>query len=336
MWFKFKAESPEEVERKRSVETAITALQNGEVMPRARHRIEHHMASGAKLFSTDMTVKEHILIEECGIQPLGQVMGSCFYRIGLWNTNVSNRYTGEIYAIADAHRDARQKAVDRMKKEAALYGADGIVSVRIKSSRADYSSDLVEFTAIGTAVKVHNWEKEDLDDEPFTSELSGQEFWQLIHAGYRPVNIVFGICAYYINTDYSTRSLTSRSVWFNQGNQEVRQWTQGFYEARERAMSGMQKDIEDHGADGCVGMYVDCEIEDIEYEVNDTRYLDLLITITALGSSVKKMKRPHKAIERKPLTMLNLSNKSFVTIGGSRTDELRGSIDDEDFMNDYD
>ena len=335
MWFKFKPDSPEEIERKRRDEAAIEALKRGEILPRAKERIEHHLASGAKVFSTDMTAKEHILMEECGIEPLGQVMGSCFFRIGFWSTNLSNRYTGEVHGIADSHREARQRAVNRMKKEAALYGADGIVSVRIKSSRPDYSSDLVEFTAIGTAVKVHGWEKDDLDFEPFTSEMNGQEFWQLIHAGYRPVNIVFGICAYYVNTNQSTRSLTMRSVWFNQGNQEIHQWTQGFYEARERAMLGMQRDIEEHGADGCVGMTIDCDIEDVEYEVNDTRYVDLLITITALGSSIKKLKRPHKKIERKPLTVLNLSTKRLVTIG-SRTDELRGNIDDEGFANDYD
>lgn len=331
MWLLFKKETPEEIERKRRDEIAVEALKNGQILPRARARIEHHMASGKRLFSTDMTTKEHILIEECGIQPLGQVMGTCFYRIGLIQR--TQRMTGEVHAIAEAHRMAREQAVHRMKKEAELYGADGIVSVRIKSSKPDYSSDLIEFTAIGTAVKVNGWDKEDLADGPFTSELNGQEFWQLIHSGYRPASIVFGICSYYIYSDTNARYLTLRG--WRAANEEVRQWTQGFYEARERAMQGMQQDIEDHNADGCVGMAVDCDLEDIKYEIGNTRYLDLLITFTAIGSSIKKMKRPHKVIERKPLTVLNLSSKSFVSLG-SRTDELRGSIDDEDFMNDYD
>lgn len=331
MWLLFKKETPEEIERKRQDELAIQALKDGRILPRAKARIEHHMASGKRLFSTDMTTKEHILIEECGIQPLGQVMGTCFYRIGLIQR--TQRWTGEVHAIAEAHRMAREQAVYRMKKEAELYGADGIVSVRIKSSKPDYSSELVEFTAIGTAVKVSGWDKEDLEDGPFTSELNGQEFWQLIHAGYRPASIVFGICSYYINSDTDTRYLTVRG--WRAGNQEVRQWTYGFYEARERAIQGLQEDIIDHKADGCVGMAVDCDLEDIDYEINDTRYLDLLITFTAIGSSIRKMKRPHKVIERKPLTMLNLSSKSFVSLG-SRTDELRGSFDDEDFSSDYD
>jgi len=333
MWLLFKRDTPEDIERKRRDELSIEALKNGQVLPRAKQRIHHHVAKsleGQRFFSTDMTVKEHLLIEECGIQPLGQVMGTCFYRIGLLQR--TQRFTGEVHAIAEAHRMAREQAVFRMKKEAELYGADGIVSVRIKSSKPDYSSDLVEFTAIGTAVKVNGWEKEDLEDGPFTSELNGQEFWQLIHAGYRPASIVFGICTYYIKTDSNARWLTVRG--WRADNQEARQWTQGFYEARERAIGGMQQDIEDHNADGCVGMSVDCDLEDIEYEIGNTTYLDLRITFTAIGSSVRKMKRPHKKIERKPLAVLNLASRSFVSLG-SRTDELRGSIDD-DFDNDYD
>jgi uncharacterized protein YbjQ (UPF0145 family) len=332
MWFFFKKETEADKARKARDAAAVQALNNGEILPRAKHRIQHHMESGARLFSTDMTVKEHILIEECGIQPLGQVMGTCFYRIQ--NMNKLNRYTGEVYAIAEAHRMARAQAIYRMKKEAELYGADGIVSVRIKSSKADYNSDMVEFTAIGTAVKVHGWEPEDLENGPFTSELSGQEFWQLIHAGYRPVNVVFGICCYYVNSDYTTRGLTLNRGWFSSGNQEIHQWTRGFYDARESAIKGLQDDIAQFGADGCVGMSVDCDIDEIDYEVNDTRYLDLLITITAIGSSIKKMKRPHKEIERKPLTCLNLASKSLVSIV-SRTNELRGTIEDDDFDNDY-
>lgn len=332
MWFLFKKDTPEELARKAQDEVAVKALLNGDVLPRARHRIENHVSNGKRLFATDMTAKEHILMEECGMQPLGTVMGTCFYRIGLINR--TQRITGEVHAIAEAYRMAREQAVHRMKREAALYGADGIVSVRIKSTKPDYGSDLVEFTAIGTAVKVHGWEKEDLEGGPFTSELNGQEFWQLIHAGYRPVNIVFGICTYYINSDYTTRMLTVRG--WRAGNQEVHQWTSGFYESRERAIQGLQEDIAEHRADGCVGMSVDCDLEDIEYEINDTTYLDLLITFTAVGSSIKKMKRPHKPIERKPLTVLNLSSKSFVSIG-SRTDELRGSIEeDRAFESDYD
>lgn len=331
MWWLFKKESDEEKARKVRHEAAVRALETGQILPRAKERIELQLSSGKNFFTTDLSVNEHLLAKECGIQPLGQVMGSCFFRIGLIRR--TQRATGEVRDIAQAHRTARAQAVYRMKKEAELYGADGIIGVRLKAGNVDYNTDMVEFTAVGTAVKVTGWDVEDLKDGPFTSELSGQEFWQLVHAGYRPVNIVFGICCYYINTDFSTRKLVTRSLFNFPPNQEVYQYTRGFYDARERAIQGLQQDIEQFGADGCVGMSVESELDDIEYEVNDTNYQDLLITFTAIGSSIKRMKKPLKVIERKPLTVLNLSSKKFVSLN-SRRNELDGGVIADD--NEYD
>lgn len=332
MWWLFKKESDEEKARKARHEAAVRALETGEILPRAKERIELHQAMGKNFFSTDLTVNEHLLAKECGVQPIGQVMGTCFFRIGLIRR--TQRATGEVHDIAQAHRTARAQAVYRMKKEAELYGADGIIGVRLKAGNVDYNTDMVEFTAIGTAVKVTGWDAEDLKDGPFASELNGQEFWQLVHAGYRPVNIVFGICCYYINTDVSTRKLVNRGLFNFPPNQEIYQYTRGFYDARERAMNGLQQDIEQFGADGCVGMSVESELDDIEYEISDVNYRDLLITFTAIGSSIKRMKKPLKPIERKPLTVLNLASKKFVSIG-SRRNELVGNVNSDD-DNDYD
>jgi uncharacterized protein YbjQ (UPF0145 family) len=327
MWLSFKKETAEEKARRSLVEADIQALESGQILPRAKHRIEHHIASGGRFFSTDMTAKEHLLIEECGVQPLGQVIGSAFVRIGKYLLN--NRATGEIDLISDAHRMAREKAVSRMTQEAKLYGADGIVSVRLKSERVSYFSDTIEFTAIGTSVKVHGWEPQDLYDAPFTSELSAQEFWQLIHAGYRPVSLVFGISAYYIHSNMETNFLT-QSGWTMTQNQEVKEWSQGIYAARDRAISWLQKDIEKVNADGCIGMTVICDQERNDYTVGNRECTDLLVTFTAIGSSIRKLTRPHKLIERKPLTVLNLSTKRFSSIV-SRTDEPSGSFVDDDF-----
>ncbi len=327
MWLSFEKEAAEDKARKARVDADIQALESGRILPRAKHRIEHHMASPVRLFSTDMTASEHILIEECGIRPLGQVMGSSFVRIGRYKRR--NLITGEITMISDAYRLAREQALARIKQEANLYGADGIVSVRLKAKKASYFSNTIEFTAIGTAVKVIGWEPQDMEGGPFTSELSAQEFWQLIHAGYRPVSLVFGISAYYVCSSADTNYLTQRG-WANTQNTEIPDWSQGIYAARDCAVSWLQQDIEKDNADGCIGMTVECEPERIEFEVRDRECADLLVIFTAIGSSIKKMKRAHKKIERKPLTVLNLSNKRFSS-RGSRTDELRGSFVEEDF-----
>jgi hypothetical protein len=43
---------------------------------------------------------------------------------------------------------------------------------------------------------VSNWRNN--KNQPFTSDLSGQDFWTLIRAGYAPLGLVMGSCVYHI------------------------------------------------------------------------------------------------------------------------------------------
>jgi uncharacterized protein YbjQ (UPF0145 family) len=85
--------------------------------------------------------------------------------------------------------------------------------------------------------------------KPFTSDLSGQDFWTLLKAGYRPVGMVMGNCVYHI-------ALQGIGQMFkNIGkNVEMTNFTQGLYDARELAMERMQVEAENHHAEGIVGV----------------------------------------------------------------------------------
>ena len=91
---------------------------------------------------------------------------------------------------------ARELAMTRMEAEADALGADGIVGVRLDIEFKEFGNDLAEFIAIGTAVKADdaaaggNWRNK--HGKPFTSDLSGQDFWTLIQAGYAPLGMVHG------------------------------------------------------------------------------------------------------------------------------------------------
>ena len=62
-----------------------------------------------------------------------------------------------------------------------------------------YNQWLAEFVAVGTAVKHKGGGNfRNHKNEPFSSDLSGQEFWTLLRAGYRPVGFVMGSCVYYV------------------------------------------------------------------------------------------------------------------------------------------
>src|SRR5271166_6182706 len=79
------------------------------------------------VFTSDLSVSEYVLLGEAGFEPLGFVVGSSIYHIGLqvgrWGQNQ------ELQILTQAMYDARELAMSRMSAEAEELGADGIVGV---------------------------------------------------------------------------------------------------------------------------------------------------------------------------------------------------------------
>ena len=87
------------------------------------------------------------------------------------------------------------------------------------------------------------------DGGPFTSDLSGQDFWSLLHAGYRPVEMVMGSCVYHV----AHRGMFSTIARAGQ-NVELENFTAAMYEAREIAIERMQHEAAAAKAEGVVGV----------------------------------------------------------------------------------
>src|SRR6185312_1148841 len=107
-----------------------------------------------------------------------------------------------------------------------------------------------EFVAIGTAVHAPGggqWRAP--NNKPFTSDLSGQDFWTLIRAGYRPVGFVMGNCVYHIAHQGLVSWLANSTR-----NIELPNYTQALYDARELAMERMQAEAQELQAEGIVGV----------------------------------------------------------------------------------
>src|SRR5438309_10899920 len=190
------------------------------------------------LFTSDLSVNEFLLVREAGFRPLGLVLGSSIYHVGFqmgrWSRNQ------ELDTLSQAMFHARELAMTRMEAEADVLGADGIVGVRLDVEFKEFGNDVAEFIAVGTAVKADDgaaWRN--AKGQPFTSDLSGQDFWTLIRAGYAPVGMVMGSCVYHV----AHRGLGS--VLNTMGrNVELEQFTQALYDARELAMTRMQTEAE--------------------------------------------------------------------------------------------
>ena len=84
---------------------------------------------------------------------------------------------------------------------------------------------------------------------PFTSDLSGQDFYTLISAGYRPLGLVMGTCVYHV-------AHQGLGGWMKRvgRNAEMPNFTQALYDARELAMERMQAEAEALEAEGIVGV----------------------------------------------------------------------------------
>src|SRR5258707_8117292 len=143
------------------------------------------------IFTSDLSVNEFLLVREAGFRPLGLVLGSWIYHVGLqigrWSKNQ------ELDVLSQAMYHARELAMTRMEVEAKTLGADGVVGVRLDVEMKEFGTDIAEFIAIGTAVKAEPdaggggvTNRRNNKDLPFPSELSGQRFWALIGAGEAP------------------------------------------------------------------------------------------------------------------------------------------------------
>lgn len=198
-------------------------------------------------YTSDLSVDEALLLEELGFDPVEFVMGSSYFHVGYqlagWSTNQ------EMARLTQSMVDARASAMRKLVDEVVAAGGDGVVGVRLD---VDHRRHHAEFVAMGTAVVARTdrarWR---VGGQPFTSDLSGQDFWALVRGGYQPRAMVMGCCVYHV-------AHQSLGAWMRRvgNNCEMPNFTQALYDARELAMARMQAEARAAGAAGVVGMRV--------------------------------------------------------------------------------
>ena len=202
------------------------------------------------LFTSDLSVNEFLLVKEAGFHPRGLVVGSSIYHIGFSAKGWSS--SREVQTLTQAMYAARELAMSRMEEEAAVLGADGVVGVRLDVGFYEWGRGTAEFLALGTAGSAEdggNWKTP--EGKPFTSDLSGQDFWTLLQAGHAPLGLVMGTCVYHVAHQGMFKAMGNIGQ-----NKEMPNFTQALYEARELAMERMQDEAKKVGAEGIVGVQI--------------------------------------------------------------------------------
>ncbi len=236
-------------------------------------------------FTSDLSIDELMLLEEVGFEPLELVQGAAYYHIGWQYSSWSqNQELGDVSRLM---YQARRNAMDRLLEQAAECNADGVVGMRIEIEREGHTA---EFIATGTAVRRrggdgHKWRNH--RGLPFTSDLSGIDFWALVRGGFRPISLAHGVCVYHI-------AHQSLGAWFQSvgQNMEMPTFTQALYDARELAMGRMQHEAREAGADA--------GIVAVDVRESSHGWDSHVIELVAVGTGIAAIHDPDHEVHETP------------------------------------
>jgi uncharacterized protein YbjQ (UPF0145 family) len=249
----------------------------------AEQRIRE-LAGGGKPFTSNMSVNDFALAHLDGVRPVCQVMGTTVYKVGWQNYpwgsgGWGNSMLTELTQLTEAWNHARQLALGRLEQEAMLAGCHAVVDLSFESRRHAFLGDEIEILVNGTAVHL----PEGGGNVPVLTDLTLPEYTLLRNAGYRPVGIVASTSVFYVVPGWSTRQATNYSFT---SNQELTDFTQGVYAAREMALARAGTQAHRAGCGGMIWMKIDHYIETRESGSENNKRLDLIVTFHILGTAI--------------------------------------------------
>jgi uncharacterized protein YbjQ (UPF0145 family) len=238
----------------------------------------------ASVFGSDLEVSEWASIARLGVSPITQVMGSSIYHVG-WQPTYYNVPT-EVRVLSDAYNECRRLALGRLMEEALACRADAVLGVKIDEGVHDWAPGAIEFIAIGTAVRLPDSLRED-NGQTVLSDLSGQEFTMLCQAGTRPVGIAAHTSVHYVPASPQTQ-MAQGGFGASWVNQELVDFSQGVYEAREKAMGSINAQVRALGGDGIIG--VELRERSRTHQVRRGMYesRDLEVTFHVMGTVIRE------------------------------------------------
>lgn len=281
--------------------------------PAAVARMQRFAADGVRTSLLD--VSGMTSVSAVGLPPVGEVMGcivehigwqgfgGCGYYGGVagwagnWGAQTVTSGAGNPWAGFKPYVDALYRGYDtaiaRMVVEAQAMGADGVVGVRLSVNHL--GQDNREFVALGTAVRAQG---DDHPARPFVTDLPGADVAKLLHAGWVPVSIAFGISMAIRHDDAWTQG--QASSW--SGNTEVYGYTELVTHVRADARKRFADHAAQAGADGAIVSSIDFSVSAREPSEG---HRDHVAESTVFGTTLARFHRSNTAPTR-ALTILPL------------------------------
>jgi uncharacterized protein YbjQ (UPF0145 family) len=239
-------------------------------------------------FTSDLSVADFALCHQLGLQPVSQVMGSSIYQVGYqntpWPSSMGGGYMFEMQALSQGWNEVRERALHRLALEAGHVGADAVIGVDLQTGAHDWAENSIEYVVIGTAVR-HSKGTTSGRDDPVLTELSVADYAKLLSAGVEPLGIVAWSSVFFVGALYSTQRLGG--MGFTQ-NQELREFTQGVYSAREIAVGRVTEQAAKLDASGVIGVRIAHGIRQVTLGGGAYARSGLMVTFHVIGTAIRE------------------------------------------------
>lgn len=297
-------------EEKRAAEVDLERIRQGGIPLGAEERLKRVATASTPFFTSDLTAKEYALAQASGLQPVAQVMGSSVVQHGWLGMQGAFYVTGEIPGLSEPWNMARSRAFDRLRQEAALADADGVIGIEMTAGSLGEAGN-VELVVFGTAVR-------DTTLPPHSGgrmgmcTLSGQDVDKLRRIGAEVCGVVGHTTVLSVQLGRNSSWVMNTSGMFGGGaqmNTEITEIAQGVYDARDRAMAEVRRQGSEAGANDIVISTLEHSIEHYEYEQSGYKYHYFHVTMNVLGTAIRLGARePHPAPLPSPVMSINLGD----------------------------
>ena len=177
----------------------------------------------------------------------------------------------------------------------------------MRLSQGSFSLGGLEFTAIGTAVRAPGAA---YAQEPFTCDLSGQDFAKLIMAGWVPAGLALGSS---IGSRHDDRA-TARQARWTAGNAEVAGWTELVSESRHEARRQLEDDVRRLGAEGVVIAAIQLRVSQRDCPAAVGRR-DHLVEATVIGTAIARFALAGRCHAEPPLAVMPMDPRRTGSAG---------------------
>jgi uncharacterized protein YbjQ (UPF0145 family) len=229
------------------------------------------VTNAGPFFSTACSGQDLFCQIDSGYEPRHFVIGNVAYALGLGRGIIGGlkilARRGEVKEFSDMYNHTRHLALERLEAEAAERGCNAVVDIITKI--LSFGPGVREMLMVGTGSYNPALGQPKI---PYTSELTGEELWNLTQMGFAPHRLVLGTSVYALGL---AGGLTSFFQSFARG--EVNNVTRMVYDARENCLNHIRLEAEDLKADAVIG---------VKLFINEIGAG--LVEVMAIGTAIRK------------------------------------------------